>query len=163
LFFSHFLASKISLFSEDYHLVLPGPPHHLYQTFISLKKFIMKFLSMLCLLWLTLPELAAQSLADRQERFNACLSGHSELQNRIQAERLQSQENLVAIRESVMQLIKTHEVRVAGTMLELKDLRSTVELSMQLRDLDAECDSIYAQLREGFWPRRGPRDSVQKI
>ncbi len=108
----------------------------------------MKFLTMLCLLLLTLPELAAQSLADRQDRFNACLSGHADLQNRIHAERFQAQEQLVGIRESVQQLIHAHEVRIAGSMLEVNNLRSAVELSMQLRDLDAECDSIYAQLRE---------------
>ena len=102
----------------------------------------MKFLTMLCLLLLTLPELAAQSLADRQDRFNACLSGHADLQNRIHAERFQAQEQLVGIRESVQQLIHAHEVRIAGSMLEVNNLRSAVELSMQLRDLDAECVQI---------------------
>lgn len=110
----------------------------------------MKFLSMLCFLWLTLPELAAQTLADRQDRFNACLSAQASLQNRLRAEHEQMKEQFVSIRESVHQLIQNHDVRVVGSVLELQDLRSAVELSMQLRDLDAESDSLYMQLRENL-------------
>jgi len=103
---------------------------------------------MLCLLWLTFPELAAQSLADRQDRFNACMSAQASFQKRMKAGLLSYQEQLARARESVVQLISNHQVRVDGSTIELTDLKSAVELSIQLRDLDAACDNAYLQFRE---------------
>ena len=103
---------------------------------------------MLCLLWLALPELAAQSLADRQDRFNACMSAQASFQKRMKAGLLCYQEQLARTRESVVQLIQDHQVRLDGPTLELTDLKSAVELSIQLRDLDAACDNSYVQFRE---------------
>ncbi len=110
----------------------------------------MKFFSMLCLLWLTIPELVAQSLEDRQDRFNDCLTGHAGLQERIRDAQSRYQEGLATTRESVSGLIQHHQVRVNQSNLEVENLRSAVELAMQLRDLDAESDSSYLQLRESI-------------
>lgn len=93
---------------------------------------------------------SAQSIFDRQERFQECLSTHAELQVQIRLANDRYQEQLAQTRSVVDRLIASYAVQRVGTCLQLADLRATVELSMQLRDQDAECDSSYLQARESL-------------
>ena len=110
----------------------------------------MKILAMLPIMTLMLSGLSAQKLLDRQERFDACLSAHPTLQKQLQLARDQYQEQLTQIRSVVDALIASYNVQQVNEVLQVDNLRSAVELSMQLRDQDAECDSMYFQLRESL-------------
>ncbi len=105
---------------------------------------------MLPILSLALSELSAQDLSDRQERFQECLSNHAGWQQQVRAAQDRYQEQLAGIRTSVEQLISLYDVQQHGGVLFVENLRSAVELSMQLRDLDAECDSFYFHCRESL-------------
>ncbi|MEN9524823.1 MAG: hypothetical protein RLZZ256_207, partial [Bacteroidota bacterium] len=88
-----------------------------------------------------IPVLSAQPLEQRQARFQLCLQTNEFLQKQLQVARDQYLEVLTQTRQSVDRLIASYEVRLLGDALQLDDLRATVELSMQLRDLDEACDA----------------------
>lgn len=110
----------------------------------------MKILFMFSFLTLMLSGVAAQQLSDRQERFQECLSAHGAWQKHVQLARDRYQEELSLIRVQVDRLISAYNVRLVGDRLQVQNLRTLVELSMQLRDQDAEADSNYFQLRESL-------------
>jgi len=110
----------------------------------------MKIIFMLPILSLVFSELSAQGLSDRQERFQDCLSRHEAWQQQVRDAQDRYQEQLSGVRASVEQLIVSYGVQQLSGVLFVENLRAAVELSMQLRDLDAECDSFYFQLRESL-------------
>ncbi len=108
----------------------------------------MKIYFMLSLFTLLYSVVVAQPSKLGQDRFQTCLSSDDRLQRHLQSLRDRYTEQLANVRASVDRLIIDHAVGRTGSGISLKDLRSLVELSMQLRDLDAECDSAYFELRE---------------
>lgn len=108
----------------------------------------MKLFFMLSLFTFVGLGLSAQRLLDRQERFNACMSVQAGWQASLQTARDQFQDQLADSRAAVDRLIAAYAVRRSGDVLEVENLLAAVELSMQLRDQNAECDSNYLQHRE---------------
>jgi hypothetical protein len=110
----------------------------------------MKIIIMFSFLSLLIPVLSAQPLEQRQSRFQLCLQSNEFLQKQLQVARDRYLEALTQTRQSVDRLIASYEVRLLGDALQVDDLRATVELSMQLRDLDEACDAQYFELRESL-------------
>lgn len=108
----------------------------------------MKIIVMLTLFTLLGSGLSAQRLLDQQERFQACLTAHPGWQERVQLARDQYVTQLASVRSEVDGLIQLYSVQRTGDVLQVENLLAAVELSMQLRDQDAECDSHYFQFRE---------------
>ncbi|MFM7672182.1 MAG: hypothetical protein ACKO6Q_06285 [Bacteroidota bacterium] len=110
----------------------------------------MKILFMLSIFSVLSVDLFGQSLEDRQERFDKCLSVHVGLQDHIRAHQSRYQDALSDVRMRVDGLVASYGVQHIGEVIPVADLRAAVELSMHLRDLDAESDSAYYELRESL-------------
>ncbi|MBM3432326.1 MAG: hypothetical protein FJX92_04890 [Bacteroidetes bacterium] len=102
-------------------------------------------LSILSFLW---SGLSAQQLLDRQDRFDACLTAHGSLQEQLRSARDQYMNALSDVRAEVDRLIARYSVVRVGHVLQVENLLAAVELSMHLRDQNAECDSNYFLFRE---------------